>query len=569
MNRKNLPEGWRWVNLGDLGETRMGGTPKTNVSKYWDREEVIWITPEDMQEGYVNFIFQSRRMISLVGLEESSTKLLPPDSVILSTTASIGKVGIAQVPLATNQQLTGIVTNHLVNPIFLAYYLLHLRNDGLANLGGTTTATHINQGSLRKLTIPLPPLPVQERIVQILQKADEIRQKRKQALELVEVIARALFVSMFGEPGSNSQRWPTGPLNDLLSPEIERVNPRAAFPDEEFTYIEIAGIRDFRIVDVKRLKGADAPSRARQVVRGGDVLYSMTRPNLRKIAVVPEELDGAICTTGFAVLRPRNPQDSAFIFEIVKSDYFTDSMSRLAEAKSLYPAVDEAQVRQFTVIQPPGPARAHFGAVMDRLSGITSLSRAYSEISDAVFSSLLTRAFTGELTAEWEAANTDLIAEQQALHERLPRLLLLALLAEKAKRGGQSAATVLVTALMKYVFLLQMEGGAARRRLYHFVPYHYGPFAKELYSDLDKLQDEGLVRIEKDAPEDKTKITLADPVRIDEAIAALPDEIKQDVATIIETYGDLDHNALLNAVYEKYPTYARKSRQKQKGRTSK
>lgn len=181
------------------------------------------------------------------------------------------------------------------------------------------------------------------------------------------------------------------------------------------------------------------------------------------------------------------------------------------------------------------------------------------EHAEKVFSSILSRAFTGELTAEWEEANAEWVAKQQAFYERLPRLILLALIAEKVKRTGRRAAEVLVTALMKYAFLLQMEGNL-HRRLYHFVPYHYGPFAKEVYADLRNLQEEGLIRVDEDADEDKTRITLTDPAKVDEALTVLPVELKEDVETIINSYGDLDHNALLKTVYEKYPAYAVKSR---------
>jgi type I restriction enzyme S subunit len=119
---------------------------------------------------------------------------------------------------------------------------------------------------------------------------------------------------------------------------------------------------------------------------------------------------------------------------------------------------------------------------------------------------------------------------------------------------------------MKYVFLLQMEGNGRLSRLYHFVPYHYGPFAKELYTELQALQSEGLVRVENDAEEDKTRITVIDPAKTDEALTNLPDDLKEQVATIIDTYGDLDHKALLETVYEKYPAYARRSRLKRGNR---
>ena len=134
---------------------------------------------------------------------------------------------------------------------------------------------------------------------------------------------------------------------------------------------------------------------------------------------------------------------------------------------------------------------------------------------------------------------------------------------------------MLVTALMKYAFLLQMEGGGGRR-LYRFVPYHYGPFAKELYTDLENLQEEGLVSVDNDSEEDlpaadvvqagKTRVALADPERAEQALAELPDDLKEDAAAIIENYGSLDHNALLRTVYENYPAYAKKSRLRAKSR---
>ena len=292
----------------------------------------------------------------------------------------------------------------------------------------------------------------------------------------------------------------------------------------------------------------------------GDVLYSMTRPNLRNIAVVPDELDGEICTTGFAVLRPRLPEDTAFIFEIVKSNFFTEAMSRLAEAKSLYPAVDEVQIRQFPVIQPPTPIRAHFGRAISQLMRVTSSSGSSFIVSEAMFNSLLSRSFTGKLTAEWEAANADWVAAQVELQEHLPRLLLLSLIHQWNNRYGNKSRqnALLITALMKYAFLFQMEGNQ-RRRFHHFTPYHYGPFTKEIYDDLDRLQSEGLVSVEKDADEDKTRISLIDPDHAQIALVDLPEDIKEDVTTIIESYGDSNHNDLLRVVYEKYPAYAKKS----------
>jgi type I restriction enzyme S subunit len=190
--------------------------------------------------------------------------------------------------------------------------------------------------------------------------------------------------------------------------------------------------------------------------------------------------------------------------------------------------------------------------------------------AENLFTSMMNDAFTGQLTAEWEAENAKWIAAQVELQEQLPLLLLLALIREKATRVARSSTrgAVPITALMKYVFLFQMEG-SSRRRFYHFVPYHYGPFARELYTDLERLQAEGLINVDSETDEVKTRIALADPAKADAALAELPDDLKEDVATIIDAYGDLDHNALLKTIYDKYPTYTTKSRVKRRANLKK
>ncbi|MEM4214546.1 MAG: restriction endonuclease subunit S [Candidatus Methanomethylicaceae archaeon] len=168
-----LPEGWRWVKLGKVCETKMGGTPSTKVAEYWEPPEIVWVTPEDLEKSELNRVFSSRRLISRIGLERSSAKLFPPKTVLLSTTATIGKVAIAEKPLSANQQITGIICGDNVDPQFLAYYLIKLGETGLKQFGGTATATHINQTKLRSFSLPLPPLSEQRRIVAYLEAVHE------------------------------------------------------------------------------------------------------------------------------------------------------------------------------------------------------------------------------------------------------------------------------------------------------------------------------------------------------------------------------------------------------------
>jgi type I restriction enzyme S subunit len=187
-----LPEGWRWVRLGEVCETKMGGTPSTKVREYWEPPEIVWVTPEDMRRQELNRITSSRRQISVVGLEKSSAKLFPAGAVLLSTTATIGKVGIAEIPLSANQQISGIICSENINHEFIAYYLLSVGEDGLRKFGGTATATHINQTNLKSLPIPLPPLAEQRRIVAHLEAVQERLKALKEAQAATEAELKRL-----------------------------------------------------------------------------------------------------------------------------------------------------------------------------------------------------------------------------------------------------------------------------------------------------------------------------------------------------------------------------------------
>jgi type I restriction enzyme S subunit len=123
-------------------------------------------------------------------------------------------------------------------------------------------------------------------------------------------------------------------------------------PAEEFNYIDIGGIDSQRIVETKRLRGEKAPSRARQIVKAGDVVLSTVRTYLKKTAVVPTELDGAIASTGFCILRPGPAIDSRFLFYRVIESSFVAKLSS-QQTGSSYPAVRDRDVFDQPIELPP------------------------------------------------------------------------------------------------------------------------------------------------------------------------------------------------------------------------
>ncbi len=172
-----MKQDWEVKTLGEVCEILNGGTPKTKHKEYWDGN-IAWITPKDM--GQLNSIFalKTSRTISKLGLQKSSAKLLPKNSIILSTRAPIGYLAINTIEMATNQGCRGIIANEIINNYYLFYFLKN-SIDLLNELGVGTTFKELSTKALSSIEIPIPPLKQQK---QIVAKLDAL-QKQTQSLE--------------------------------------------------------------------------------------------------------------------------------------------------------------------------------------------------------------------------------------------------------------------------------------------------------------------------------------------------------------------------------------------------
>jgi type I restriction enzyme S subunit len=116
-------------------------------------------------------------------------------------------------------------------------------------------------------------------------------------------------------------------------------------PEREFWYVDISAVDNVekRIISPQRIKGKNASVRARQLIQSHDVLVAMTRPNLNAVALVPERYSGEVCSTGFCVLRAGEELEPEYLFQIVQSRVFIESLVDLTKG-ALYPAVTSRQV---------------------------------------------------------------------------------------------------------------------------------------------------------------------------------------------------------------------------------
>lgn len=183
---------------------------------------------------------------------------------------------------------------------------------------------------------------------------------------------------------------PLRAIGELIEP-VSTWTPERDAPDGVFTYVDLSAVdQDAKVVTgARELACSEAPSRARQLVRAGDVLVSTVRPNLNGVALVPVELDGATASTGFCVLRPRAGQlDSRYLYQWVKSPRFVSDMVRKATGAS-YPAVSDRIVWESKLPLPPLPEQRRIAEILDKADALRAKRRAalkkLDELTQSIF----------------------------------------------------------------------------------------------------------------------------------------------------------------------------------------
>jgi type I restriction enzyme M protein len=181
--RKNIKTKWPEVKLEEvILDIKDGGTPSRKVIEYFNGG-IHWCIVKDIKPE----IWETKETISELGLNNSSAKIWPIDSVIISLGASIGYVGIAKVPVATKQGLSGIIVDkQKIMPEYL-FYVLTSRADEIRNMATGTTIKEVRPNKFKRLfRLPLPPLEIQKKIVQEIKDEEKKVKEYKSKIEITE-----------------------------------------------------------------------------------------------------------------------------------------------------------------------------------------------------------------------------------------------------------------------------------------------------------------------------------------------------------------------------------------------
>jgi type I restriction enzyme S subunit len=389
-----------------------GGTPKSGISDYWFGD-VKWITPKDMGKITGIYVSETGRNITQLGLDKSSAKLIPENSVILSTRAPIGYLAINTVPMATNQGCRGLVPKNTLDTKFLYYFLLKsvsLLND----LGSGTTFKELSKTALEKVEIPHPEITEQKHIVAILEQAfadiEQARAKTEQNLKNARELFESYLQQVFSERGEG---WRASKLKEITSKIGSGSTPRggrASYKSEGISLIRSMNVHDrrFKNKDLAFIDDQQADKLSNVVVENNDVLLNITGASVARCCLAPEEYLPARVNQHVSIIRAdRTVISPAFLNFVLTSKYYKDQLLGIGEAGSTRQAITKTQIEEFEVSYPE-----NLEDQQNLLSSLYSLEEKTNDIQriyrkklldlDELKKSILQKAFSGELTKTLE-----------------------------------------------------------------------------------------------------------------------------------------------------------------------
>lgn len=283
-----LPKGWEWTTLGEIGEITTGNTPSKDNEEYYGGN-IPFFKPTDLEQG-IDTKFSNDKL-SQLGFE--SSRKLPANTVLVTCIgATIGKTGLISVEGSCNQQINAIVPTKSIIPYFLYYACVseYMQNEIKSNASATTLPI-LNKGNFSKIAFPLPPLEEQKRIVSEIERwmlFVNVVESGKSDLQKIIIQAKSKILDL----AIHGKLVPQDPNDEPASELLKRINPKAEITCDNPQYGKLPkGWCETLLGNIGNWQSGATPSRLRKDYYNGDIPWLKTGDlNDSVIKSIPETI---------------------------------------------------------------------------------------------------------------------------------------------------------------------------------------------------------------------------------------------------------------------------------------
>jgi len=380
--KNKLPEGWKEVTLGEVAEFINGRAFKPSE---WENKGKIIIRIQDLTGNMEDPNFTTKTF--------EERYLVRKGDLLISWSATLDAFIWDKEEGWLNQHIFKVAEkNGIIDKKYLFYLIKTKINEMKKNTHGSTMK-HITKGNFESIKISLPPLPTQQKIVSILEKADRAKELRKEADELTKDFLKAVFMEMFGDLNTNNKEFPICYLS-----EVCEINPRKSELDEGYnekvSFMTMADVGEEGQIYNLELRKFEDVNTGFTYFKKNDVLFAKITPCMEngKGAIAKIPTDTGFGSTEFHVLRPiKDKTTSEWI-------YYLLSLKQVREEAEKKMTVPTGFFSILKIPLPPLAIQNKFASIVKEVEAMKEQQKLSKDHIDDLFNALMQKAFRGELT---------------------------------------------------------------------------------------------------------------------------------------------------------------------------
>lgn len=265
---------YKMLKLSDIGNIITGNTPPKKNKEYYLNGVVPFVKPNNFNTSTISILSEADEKLSLSGAKAG--RMVEAGTVLVTCIGTIGSVGIASRNICFNQQINAIEPNpDIINNRYLAYAITKRRAE-LKAIANAPVVPIINKTQFSAFEIPVPSLETQKKIVEVLDKAQELIDARKEQIMLMNELIRSVFYEMFGDPVTNPKGWDIDELNNHLDVIGGYAFKSSLFAESGIPVLKIGNINAgyFRPTNLRYWD--EDKKLTRYEISAGDVVMSLT-----------------------------------------------------------------------------------------------------------------------------------------------------------------------------------------------------------------------------------------------------------------------------------------------------
>ena len=391
---------WPTKPLGEFCRTGSGGTPSRSKPEYYDAGTVPWVKSGELRDS---IILDTAEKISEVATRETNARPVPKNAVLVAMYgATVGKTAILGIEATTNQAVCHIIPNDQTANFRFVWYAVRSCLDQLLSKRVGGAQPNISQGIIRDTIIPVPPLTEQERIVTLLDEADELRKLRAQADHRTAALVPSLFQEMFGDPFTSPKGCSVVRIDEAGRVQLGRQRA-PKYQTGKFTrpYVRVANVYEDEI-DVSDLLSMDFDKRdfAQYRLEHGDILLNEGQSTelVGRPAMWRNEITDCCFQNTLVRFQPERKRVLPDFALAVFLAYFREgNFAKISSKTSNVAHLGAARFSKMPFPLPPLPQQNEFAARVSETRAVRAEQSAARRRLDDLFQSMLHRAFRGEL----------------------------------------------------------------------------------------------------------------------------------------------------------------------------